>query len=187
MKADEVDLLAAEYVLGSMDPAARALMRDRLASDPTLRRAVQDWEGRLSALSAEEAPIAPPASLWDRIDEALDVDEDRADADRFSITVRRDEGQWQEIFEGVHKKRLFKDSDEGYEAFLLKLEPGAVVPSHPHSRTEECVMLEGDVTIGDLRLSAGDYHVVSAGTDHPDIWSEAGGVLYVRAALPEAA
>lgn len=187
MKADEIDILAAEYVLGSMDSDARALMRDRLATDGALQAAVQAWERRLSILSAEEVPIAPPSGLWEKLSDALDAVEAEAATDRFSVTVHRNEGQWQEIVEGVHKKQLFADADEGYQAFLLRLDPGAVVPAHSHSKTEECLMLEGEISIGDLKLSAGDYHIVSAGLDHPDIRSASGGLVYVRAALPAAA
>lgn len=187
MKRDEIEIESAEYVLGTLDVEARARLRGRFAGEPDLRHAVRAWEERLSVLNADEAPLDPPAGLWDRIAPALDSAQDDAPGSGFSVTIRASEGQWEVVGEGVLKKRLFVDREEGFEAFLLRLEAGACVPAHPHSMREECIMLEGEISIGDLHLSAGDYHVVPAGTDHPDVHSKTGGLLYVRGELRAAA
>ena len=183
MKRDDRDVLAAEYVLGTLDDEARERVARQMLQDPALQHAVDTWAARLADLDDGEARIEPPAGLWDKIDAALDS----AAPTPFSITLRAAEGQWDEIVDGIHKKILFVDRDAGTVSFLLRFAPGAVLPSHPHSRTEECVMLEGDATVGDLRLVAGDYHAVSAGVPHPEIHSEAGALVYVRGELREAA
>ena len=187
MKADEIDVLAAEYVLGTLEPEARSLLQSRLGSDPALRQAVKDWEDRLSGLSTEQPPLAPPEGFWDKLSSALDESDAAAKARYESLTVRRDEGEWEDFSEGVKRKFLFKDKEEGAVAFLMKFEPGAVVRAHDHPKTEECLMLEGDVTIGKLQLFAGDFHIARAGEDHPDIRSENGALLYIRGALRQAA
>ena len=192
MKPDDMDVLAAEYVLGTLDTETRAALRARMADDPALCRSVEAWEERLSGLSAEETPLEPPAGLWDRIATALDEAPQEAlgeapDPAGFAITVRANEGEWQEIFPGVHKKALFVDRKAGYEAFLLRYDPGARLPAHPHSATEECIMLEGEAWVGDLYLKAGDYHVISGGMVHPEIRSDGGGLVYVRGEIRTAA
>ena len=194
MKRDDLDILAAEYVLGTLDTETRAEVRARMLDDPALCQSIEAWEERLSDLSAEEAPLEPPSGLWDRITAAIDEAPDQEAgagpdpaATGFAITVRADEGEWQEICPGVHKKPLFVDRKADYEAFLLRYEPGARLPSHPHSATEECIMLEGEAWVGDLYLKAGDYHVISGGMVHPEIRSDGGGLVYVRGEIRSAA
>ena len=183
MKQDDRELLAAEYVLGTLDTRLRARVRARFATDPALCRHVAAWEERLSGLGVEDAPVEPAADLWDRIDAALDTEPrdapDTASVD-MPVTVRADEGRWEELVPGVHKKPLFIDHRAGYEAFLLRFDPGARLPAHPHDATEECLMLEGEAWIGGLSLKAGDYHLIPGGTGHPESRSENGAVIYVR-------
>jgi len=64
----ERDVLAGEFVLGTLDAATAARVVDGLATDPALREAVAAWEARLAPLAALTPPEAPPADLWDRIE-----------------------------------------------------------------------------------------------------------------------
>ena len=45
---------------------------------------------------------------------------------------------------------------------------------------EECVVLEGEVWLGDVFCRAGDFHFAPAGLRHGAIRTEAGCLLYVR-------
>ena len=60
---EDDDLLAAEFVLGTLDSAERAVARARVASDITFDRAVQAWNDRLSPLTDAVESIEPPAGL----------------------------------------------------------------------------------------------------------------------------
>jgi anti-sigma-K factor RskA len=62
------DLLAAEYVLGSLEGEERAGAERLLATDPAFARLVAVWQQRLTPLAAYVAPIVPPADLWGRIE-----------------------------------------------------------------------------------------------------------------------
>jgi len=68
---DELDALAGEYVLGSLDAERRAQVERRLPVDPALRAAVDAWEVRLLPLADLVEPIAPPPRLWGRIEQSL--------------------------------------------------------------------------------------------------------------------
>lgn len=182
MTQHETDSLAAEYVLGTLDGDARARFQLQLPKEPALRQAVTAWEERLSVLSAEETPVAPAANLWQRIAPALDG----LDAPAQNTTIRADEGEWETVIEGVFKKRLFVDPEEGTQSFLLRFAPGARYPAHSHGMAEECLMLEGEVTIGDLHLSAGDFNLAHVGSEHSELVSETGALVYVRGALSAA-
>ena len=62
---DDIDGLAAEYVLGSLDPAERAQVDARRKTDAPLAAAVEAWERRLGPLNEQVAGIEPPAVMTD--------------------------------------------------------------------------------------------------------------------------
>ena len=68
---DDLNLLAGEYVLGTLPAAARNAVAQRLQTDTTLRDAVAQWETRLLPLTQLAEPITPPDALWARIDSSL--------------------------------------------------------------------------------------------------------------------
>ncbi len=65
------DLLAAEYVLGSLEGEERREAEQLLAGDPAFARAVAAWQQRLTPLAAHIPPAAPPADLWRRIEAGI--------------------------------------------------------------------------------------------------------------------
>jgi anti-sigma-K factor RskA len=70
MKRDEpenLDLLAAEYVLGSLVGGARRNFERRQSSDPFVARRVRAWEDRFSLLALRLPPVAPSPAVWDAI------------------------------------------------------------------------------------------------------------------------
>jgi anti-sigma-K factor RskA len=70
MSADlEID--AAEYVLGTLDHDERLAFAGLLADDPNARKAVAAWKRRLAGLSDTIEPIAPPQGVWAAIERAL--------------------------------------------------------------------------------------------------------------------
>ena len=68
---EELQIAAAEYVLGTLPADERARLAAQLASDPALRDAVRWWQNRLSGLDAAIAPEAVPASVWRGIESAM--------------------------------------------------------------------------------------------------------------------
>jgi quercetin dioxygenase-like cupin family protein len=94
------------------------------------------------------------------------------------LTVRGDEGEWQEFSAGVCKKQLFNDGQS--EAYLVRMEAGARCPAHDHHADEECVVLSGEVWLGDIFVRAGDFHLAPRGIPHAEIYSPKGVLLYVR-------
>ncbi|WP_442113850.1 anti-sigma factor [Pseudomonas sp. NUPR-001] len=71
--AEDLDDLAAEYVLGTLSGDQRAALRERLEKEPALRAAVDAWEARLLALTAQAQPIEPSSRLWGRIERSLEA------------------------------------------------------------------------------------------------------------------
>jgi anti-sigma-K factor RskA len=65
--SEEVDIQAAEYVLGAMDAGEAAAMRLRADADPVLLGAIGAWQARLQPMTGMLADIAPPPELWSRL------------------------------------------------------------------------------------------------------------------------
>ena len=67
----DLDLEAAEFVLGTLDAAERRAFSARLAGDKEARAAVAAWDARLAGLSDDITPVTPPNHVWTRIERAL--------------------------------------------------------------------------------------------------------------------
>jgi hypothetical protein len=48
-----------------------------------------------------------------------------------------------------------------------------VFEAHDHADVEECLVMPGDLLIGERHLKAGDYQVAAPGTRHPPLKSDA--------------
>ena len=108
------------------------------------------------------------------------LDRVRGERPRF-LTVRAADGEWEVLAPSVAVKIL--EDDGRMQSFLLRLGPGARLPPHEHAASDElCVVLEGSVRLGDIEVSAGDYHVAMAGTVHGEVVSAAGALLFLRTA-----
>lgn len=97
-------------------------------------------------------------------------------------TVRADEGDWRPLLPRVYLKPLAREGDT--LTYLLRLDPGAIVPPHEHPQNEECIVLAGEVSMGDLVLHAGDYHLAPRGVPHRALQSGTGALLFLRGAVP---
>jgi len=146
------------------------LLLDALPIDPPAER-VRALKARIlervSAMTQETAPQQQSAN-------ELTIHYEN------TITIRADVGQWVEIVPRVHLKRLHRDGDA--RTYLLRLEPGGVIPRHHHDSDEECMVMEGEVFLGDLRVAAGDYHLAPRGATHGEIRSPNGALLFIRSA-----
>ncbi len=182
------DLLAGEYVLGTLDSEARARFSAQLQHDASLQAAVEAWQRRLEGLDSGTAPVDPPTSLWGRIEAALDEPAPAVSPSTGEmLTVRGKEGGWLPLAAGIEKKQLHADREAGVECYLLRLAPGARLPAHDHKIVEECIMLEGEMWIGDLKLVAGDFHLAPPDSAHPVIHSATGATAYIRGEIHDLA
>lgn len=71
MTADDRDMAAAEYVLGTLPDAERAAAAARIDTDAAFARAVSGWQDRLAPLDAETPAVAPPDRVWPKIRAAV--------------------------------------------------------------------------------------------------------------------
>ena len=69
---DRIDALAAEYVLGTLDPAERASVAARRQREAALDQAITTWENRLGPLADLIPAIEAPAGVLLKIEERID-------------------------------------------------------------------------------------------------------------------
>jgi anti-sigma factor ChrR (cupin superfamily) len=101
-----------------------------------------------------------------------------------TFTIRAAEMHWVTVGPGVEVKVLRMDAERNDQTVLIRMQPGSVVVGHRHTQEEECLILEGEVTIGDHRLSAGDMHVARPGAIHEPIRAPHGALLLIRSEMP---
>lgn len=108
-----------------------------------------------------------------------------ADSTPRHLTVAAGDGDWQPFGPGLSMKVLHHEGQT--LSYLLRLAPGASLPPHRHPCDEECLVLEGEMRIGDLVVGPGSYHLGRAGVLHDQLTSTTGALLFLRGAVPEIA
>ncbi|PJZ55497.1 cupin domain-containing protein [Leptospira barantonii] len=85
----------------------------------------------------------------------------------FLFVRKSEESLWKKsAFEGVEYKILNRDSSRNTVTLMIRMEPGAVFPAHPHGSAEDCFLVSGDLMIAGTTMSAGDFHRAEAGSKH---------------------
>jgi len=69
---NDLDTLAAEFVLGTLPTKERADVASRRANDPELDALILAWEDRLVPMMEDVAPVQPGPDLLARIEQRLD-------------------------------------------------------------------------------------------------------------------
>jgi anti-sigma-K factor RskA len=68
---DVLDLLAAEFVLGTLSGAARRRFERWRGADPFIERRVRAWEDRLAGLAFRLEPVTPSPGVWVSIERRI--------------------------------------------------------------------------------------------------------------------
>jgi anti-sigma-K factor RskA len=68
---DDHNDLAADYVMGLLDPAEDARAERLMATDEAFARAVGAWRERLADFDATAEPVTPSPALWNRIAQSI--------------------------------------------------------------------------------------------------------------------
>lgn len=101
-----------------------------------------------------------------------------------TITIRAATMRWLAAGPGVEVMVVRSNRERNDQTVLIRMQPGSEVVGHRHTMEEECLILEGEVFIGDHRLSRGDMHVASPGVVHAPIRSPAGALILIRSEIP---
>lgn len=98
---EELDAIAAEYVLGTLDAAERASIAARRRRELALDAAITAWENRLGPLADLIPAVAAPAGVLARIEERIDrldrMPGMTAAADGNVIELQQRIGRWRRL------------------------------------------------------------------------------------------
>lgn len=130
-----------------------------------------------TSLSATELPLAQRNSMRERINARVSLLQAADQAVEAGVG-------WEAFWPNVWVKVLRQDARNKTQTALLRVLPGGVVPARAHTQDEECLVLEGEVFIGEHRISQGDLHVAGPETRYRDITSQTGAMLMMRSETP---
>jgi anti-sigma-K factor RskA len=113
-ETDTPDVLAAEYVLGTLASNEREQAQAMIENDPAFAQLVRAWEQRLGQLQAMVASVEPPPETWARIQARLDGTDPsaamllphpdhaaRITAESNVVRLRRRVGRWRQATAGL--------------------------------------------------------------------------------------
>jgi quercetin dioxygenase-like cupin family protein len=171
---EEIAADAALFVLGQLDDEAKARFEARLKDGCEITRAELAAFGETAASLGSAAPShAPPPGLRSRLMARIAAETPLPQSG--VVVVRARETGW---FPGpapgveirlLHKKRTM----------LVRMAPGARLPVHHHDLSEQCLVIEGTVTDGEVTVGPGDFVFMAAGTTHRELWSETGATFLI--------
>ena len=133
------------------------------------------------ALLLSVTPALPPANRASALRARVLAQAIESDVGQLQ-TIRAEEGLWHSVAPLVDMKLLYDDGSS--RSFLLRLQAGARLPPHGHAADEECIVLQGEGSIGDVLLRAGDYHLAPKGMRHGETFTATGALLFIRTAAP---
>ncbi len=193
MKHSEVhtDLIenAALYALGALSQdEARSFEKHLGEGCDVCKAEVEGFGDVLVALSFGVTEESPTEEVKKKLQLRLVEDQRVRNEERTSaivssqfLSVRADEGEWQELQKGVLIKQLFVDNKTGIATSLVRMSPGTSLPRHRHHDIEQLYIMEGDCHVQGEILGPGDYHCAGPGSIHASTYT-IGGTLFLLVA-----
>jgi anti-sigma factor ChrR (cupin superfamily) len=168
---------AALYSLGALPPDEERRFAQRLASGCPLCTAEAAQAAEVANyLTMSLEPEQPPPSVRERLMRRIEaLSPDKGFSKQMKL-VRESDSPWvSSPMPGVDMRLLL-----GYRTVLIRMQAGAVYPTHEHKRAEQCYVLEGTITDSDgVTAGPGDFVHMAAGTTHHPIRTETGCVFLI--------
>ena len=175
---DEIREQTALHALGLLEPDQARSFQDHATGCPVCESERRAFEAAAARLPLALPQSQPAPSLRERLLARIRA---KPELPAGLHVVRSEHGAWQSAgFPGVSVKQLYVDAQENVTV-LVRMEPGARYPGHRHVAAEQCLVLEGDLRIGDLVLHAGDFQRADAASEHQVSSTEQGCLLLVIA------
>ena len=183
-RAEDQNTECAKALASMPDASLRMLEGDEsrafeahLAACPTCAASAREIRDQMAVLTEVYAELAPPASLWEKVEQRVGDERRKVEAEALesalralpsgSSLVRAASGGWRDTsVSGVRCRILHEDAAHDRRTALYQMDPGAVYPAHVHGGVEECYVLSGDLSHGDVVMGPGDYQRVETDTRH---------------------
>lgn len=179
--------LAAGFASGTLEGSEDAEFRALLREAPSEAKAEVSKTIDTAGLIAISLPRKTPAgALKEKILSRIRPPE--ATPELFDFVPNTGDTGWVPMrVRGAYVKLLSFQKEKGYAVVLGKLDPGTSYPPHHHIGSEQIFILSGDLSIGDVKLRAGDFHNARAGSSHGLNYSETGCTIMAVVAVEDLA
>ncbi|PQV54517.1 anti-sigma factor domain-containing protein [Paraburkholderia sp. BL21I4N1] len=155
-----VDLLAAEYVLGTLRGGARRRFQLYAEHDTTVRRAVDEWQRRISPMAELAEPRMPPAEVWQAIERRLGLTATR-EAARPRTMVETPPRPSRSLFENLAFWRGWALGVTGLAAVAVVVAVRSLLPSSATPATAPVVAQQPETAVSHVAvLNNKDSHPV---------------------------
>jgi len=175
LRLSELDVARADEAL-ALEVLARA---DAPAPSPALRERLLDS----LELSGRNERSDSPGKLdrsWRRWGAALPAGASTAGFASGMYAVAGDAGGWESTgIDGIEVKRLAADPERRTATMLIRMAAGTSYPAHRHGGVEECLVLSGDLQVGERELKGGDFQRCDTDSVHPVQSTRGGCLLYI--------
>lgn len=180
---------ASLYALGALSQwEARAFEEHLSEGCKQCEAELQGFEAVTESLALGAAEAEPPRDTRSQLLSLVAEDGKRSrplpasvDASQLLLTLRADEGRWQEAAKGISIKHLFTDPQSGMVTTLVRMKPGTRIPTHRHKGIEQCYVIEGDFHAANQELGPGDFHCAQAGSVHEPVYTVEGALVLIIA------
>ncbi|MFL9947736.1 anti-sigma factor [Paraburkholderia agricolaris] len=155
-----VDMLAAEYVLGTLRGGARRRLQYYADHDAVIRQAVDEWLRRISPLAELAAPRMPSAAVWQAIERRLDLNSAR-EAARPRTVVEKPARPSGSIFENLAFWRGWAIGVTGFAVIAAVVAVRSLLPSAATTSTTPTVAQQPEAAVSHVAvLNDKDTHPV---------------------------
>jgi anti-sigma factor ChrR (cupin superfamily) len=171
---------AALYAAGALLPDERQAFEAHLRDCADCTAEVEAFAAVAAQLGEVAAPIRPPDRVRERVlaAAARSAAEDAIVEQNGVRFVRSRYVAWRAgDAPALFVRPLAADRERGYRTSIVRMEPGAVYPSHRHAEVEETFLIEGDLTVNGVEMRPGDYCRAEAGTVHTAVSTRNGCVF----------
>ena len=182
MNRKTLEELAIAYGLGMLDQAEASQLESLIAHDAEALQEVAAFIDTAASFAAASSPrVEPSSEQRARILAAIAITPQlqrktaqTSAPNGYSFLLNSSEGWEDTDIPGFRTKRLSRGPHPGCEVMLIALAPGAKVPEHDHTGTEEIYMLSGHLRTEGQAIGPGDFLRAEAGTHHHEVVSPDG-------------
>ena len=182
MTRKTLEELAVAYGLGMLDQTQASQLESLIAHDAEALQEVAAFIDTAAAFAAASSPrVEPSIEQRARILAGIAATPqlhrktvETSAPNGYSFLLNSSEGWEDTHIPGFRTKLLSRGPHPGCEVMLIALAPGAKVPDHDHTGTEEIYMLSGHLHTEGHMMGPGDFLRAEAGTHHHEVVSPDG-------------
>ena len=177
---------AAMYALGMLSQSEARSFEEGLKDERDgYTEELASFDDVVAALSLSAPERRPPDRVRKRLLLAVAAEAETAEIPVVSpqsfpppfSSIKIDEGNWDQVADGVFIKTLFVNPTLGSVTALVKLAPGTCLPRHHHQGIEESIVIEGDCRVNGEIFNPGDYRRAMEGTVDSEVTTERGTIF----------